>query len=163
MQVSFSDVLSIIAIIIALYSSTTVVRKRSQKDYFINQFNELNSEYRDFVSNMRNSMVSAPVIQTTLSYFTNRIITIYRVICSEYSINDKVLESAHNELLWNLTDLDSIQTQYESKTVCFSSDDMAKMLSLYADVEEAFLKTTVQINLAKTIAPWERPEENLGY
>lgn len=163
MQVSFSDVLSVIAIILALYSSTVVVRNRAQKDFFINKISELNNEYRDFVASMRNGSVSAVAIRNTLSYLTNRILTLYNVICREYNVSDRSLQFAHNDFLWNVTDLESIQEQFKNEQVSFSNEDLFRILSLYANVEKEFLNITVRLNLAKSIAPWDRPEENLGF
>lgn len=163
MNISLSDVLSVIAIVIAFYTSTVVVRNRSQKDFFIGQLSDLKTEYRDFLNQMRNGLKSAEEIRDMLSYLTNRITSLNTVLNSEYSMSEDTLESAHNDFLWNITELESLQIQFENDTVKFSSEDMARVLALYAEVDKSFLRKAVQLNIASQILPWQRPEENLGF
>lgn len=163
MTISLSDILSVIAIIIAAYTSTVVVRNRSQKDFFIGQLSDLKSEYLDFLNQMRDGLKSAEEIRDMLGYLTNRISSFNAVVNSEYSMTEDFLETAHNDFLWNITSLESLQSQFENETVKFNSEDMARVLSLYAEVDKSFLRKAVQLNIASQIKPWERPEENLGF
>lgn len=78
-------------------------------------------------------------------------------------MSEDSLESTHNEFLWQITELESLQNQFENDTVRFSSKDMARVLALYAEVDKAFMKKAVQLNIASRISPWQRPEENLGF
>lgn len=163
MTISLSDVLSCIAIVIALYTSTVVVRNRSQKDFFISQLSDLQTEYLDFLNEMRNGLKSSEEIRDMLSYLTNRIQSLIAVLNSEYSMSEDTLQSAHNDFLWHITGLESLQNQFQKDTVRFSSEDMARVLALYAEVDKAFMKKAIQLNIASQICPWQRPEENLGF
>lgn len=163
-----SDVISVIAILISLFCATScakiVARNRSQRDFLMDEVKLIKNEYRDFVLAIRRGELKAASIRDTLNGFSFRITTIEKLINNEYRIKGPVkLLSSHEEFQWEITNLDSINNQYNEEFVSFSAEEISKIMRIHGNLDNAFLNYVVEVNRAPEIQPWDRTEENLGF
>lgn len=158
-----SDILSIVAILISVYTSTVLVKSRAQKDFLIEECRSLKDEYRDFVLSMRRGELNAESIRDELKYFSLRIIGLQNLLKKEYSDFSSELSSAHADLQWEVTMLQSLENNYGAEQIIFSNAEKTCIMDKHENVDRCFINTVVAINRAKQIAPWDRSEENLGF
>lgn len=163
MDISLSDILSFLAIVISIYTSTVLVKSRAQKDFLIEECRDLKDEYRDFVISMRRGELNAESIRDELKYFSLRIIGLQDLLKKEYANFPSDLVTAHSDFQWEITMLQSLENNYGAENTVFSNAEKTRIMDKHENVDKCFISTVVALNRASQIAPWDRSEENLGF
>ena len=158
-----SDVIAFAAIIISIYCSTVVVKNRTQKDFFMNEYKDFKNEYKEFVSEIRNDKHSSSSIRDTLRQFSGRIKTLNAIVGQEYILNVDELLERHGVFQDEVTAMKSINDQFSQTEVKFSSEEKVIIDKWHQELDKSFLNIIVKLNHANSVPIWDRSDNNWGY
>lgn len=159
-SLSAADIVAIVSMIVTLILGTKVVtiqnRNRTQRDFFIKEIDSLKSDYFAFIDDIRAGNLSSSQIGNGFSNFSSRITMLDEVIESEYHISHNDVFKKHGEFQILVTELKSLEDQFNQDSVKLTNDDQITMMSNFQPISRSMINLIVEINKAPIIQPWER-------
>lgn len=144
-----SNLIALVALWVSVWTATKSVERRTQRDFFINEYKILNEEYRDFIRLIRSDGLSAEAIRDGFHHFYVRINTIDGLCCREYEIEDDSLVVTHGDLYDTTTELESVNDQYSHPVVKLTAIEKSLIDNQYQLVDKSFLQRIILVNKAK--------------
>lgn len=158
---SASDWVAIIGIIISIFLGTIVVnsqtKKRAQKEFFIKEIDNLKQDYNTFIRNLRGQNLSSEAIRDGFKIFSDRIRMLDEFITNEYIIKNNVFNH-HGKLQVCVTELRSIEEQYQNSRVTFTEEEITLIDKNYNYLNKSFIQLIVDLNKASVIKPWDQED-----
>jgi len=154
---STSDWLTIADIIITasvgIWIATSIQSKfaksRALRDYFINELNALQSDYRVFVNNIWDSKLSATSIKDTLKALSGRIESLDKFLHKKFKLENSIIKEAHVKFQQALTYEKELDEQYSENTVRLAHETKIRLMPLHENIVEAITERVITVNECK--------------
>lgn len=144
-----NTILSVVAIVISIWSATTVTRNKSQRDFLMEECRMIKSEYLDFVRGLKNGEIGVQYLRDELKNYSARITTLLDVIEKEYKVKQNHLKASHADFQDSVTDMDSVNDQYQRDRIQFSPVECQYITTLHMNLDKELLWMVVNINRSR--------------
>lgn len=124
-------------------------KSRALRDYFINELNALQTDYRCFVNNIWDAKLSSRSIKDTLKALSGRIDTLDKFMHKKFQLKDSIIKEAHVKFQQDLTYVKELDEQYSEPNVQLAHETKTRLMPLHENIVEAITERVINVNECK--------------